>query len=233
MKKLSHDMKKRMLPFVMACLVILMWSASSLAHGLNVYAWLENDKIIVECNFGKDRPAKDAAVQILDSEYNNVLVKGKTDATGHFVFTVPQVVRDGHGLIVDVNAGEGHHNEWKMDASELYSAAALTAGFDEAALDAAARNKPGNSVPDHVHVRTVPQNAQNIPMPAGATPLSMEQAKTLINEALESKLGPIRHELAARNAAGPTMAEIIGGLGWIVGMAGIILYFRARRARKD
>ena len=53
--------------------------------------------------------------------------------------------------------------------------------------------------------------------------------RAIVNAALDAKLGPIRRDLAAQVNAGPGIQEIIGGIGWILGLVGIGLYFKGRR----
>lgn len=197
---------------------LLAMASGAYAHRLNVFAWLENDQIMVECNFGKDKPARNAEIKILDSTDNKTLLSGQTTEHGAYIFTVPAVVRQGHGLIIEVNGGQGHRGTFEMDASELYAAASLTAGFDEAAIQA---QKDGA----HTHIQTRPRNP-GIAMPQSG--LTEEQITNIIQNALELKLAPMRQELAARTASGPGIAEIIGGIGWIIGLVGIALYFKSR-----
>lgn len=208
---------------VMALYMFIPTSAN--AHRLNVFAWLENDKILVECNFGEKHPAVNAKVNVTDEATQKELLHGTTNDNGRFAFQVPEVIRQGHGLIITVNAGEGHLGKWTMDASELYAAAALTAGFDAATIEDQQR--------EHIRLRSA--TTQNIPTQATnlATPgsqISQAQMRSLLHSALEQHLGPIHRQLAAQAAKGPTLAEIIGGLGWIIGLVGIALYFKSRRA---
>ncbi len=235
-------------------------SGEAAAHRLNVFAWLDNDNVVVECNFGKNRPAMGATVSIYDRDTKKELVQGKTDNSGHFAFKVPQIIRDGHGLSIDVNAGQGHHGTWEMDASELYSAAALTAGFDEARIEGqrldsqaagkkyprfrtearsvenspAATTEENIPLPDRRSMIPTPQDGGGASRPdigyAAQGGYSQGQIRAYISEAVESAMAPIRHELAAMGAQGPSITEIIGGIGWIMGIVGIILYFRSRRS---
>lgn len=209
-------MIKNMLILAIALLIGL--PAQAAAHRLNVFAWLENDQIIVECNFGRDRPARNADIRILDNTDQKVLLSGKTTENGAYIFTVPPVVRQGHGLLIEVNAGQGHRGEFEMNASELYAAASLTAGFDEAAIQARDEDK-------HIHIQTAPRTP-GIAMPQG--PLSEEQITNIVQNALELKLAPIRQELAAANSSGPRISEILGGIGWIIGLVGVAMYFKSR-----
>lgn len=212
-------MNARFSVFGLLLALALLLPATAQAHRLNVYAWLDNDKIIVDCNFGQNHPAKEAAVAVLDSMTRQTLLNGKTDERGQFSFTVPSVIRQGHGLIIDVNAGQGHHNVWSMDAAELYAAASLTAGFDKAAV-AQQQN-------EQRELRTRPVPPVGLAMPEG--PVTQEQIRQIVKECLEAQLAPLRQELAASTITEPTIVEIIGGLGWIMGLVGIALYFKSRK----
>lgn len=222
------------------CMFILCGSGFAQAHRVNIFAWLENDNVIVACDFGKDRPARDAEVSVLDNVDKKTLLKGRTGADGRFTFRVPSVVREGHGLIIDVNAGQGHHNEWTMEASELYAAASLTAGFDQAAIAAKeqsadqGQNLPAAASPDPGKTATAkPLEPVASQPPNMNMPLSATETRQIVQEVVERHLAPIHRELASREASGPTVAEIIGGIGWIVGLVGIFLFIKSRRGKQE
>lgn len=221
---------------------ILCGNGLAQAHRVNIFAWLENDNVIVACDFGKDRPARDAEVSVLDNVDKKTLLKGRTGADGRFTFKVPTVVREGHGLIIDVNAGQGHHNEWTMEASELYAAASLTAGFDQAAIASHQRDAdngqnllPATSPDPGKAATAMPLESvavqSNINMPV--KPLSATETRQIVHEVVEGHLAPIHRELASRSASGPTIAEIIGGIGWIIGLVGIFLFIKSRRGKQE
>lgn len=223
---------------------------TSEAHRLNVFAWLEGDQVVVECNFGRNHPAANAAVRIVDSDTGKIILQGKASNNGVFSFPVPKVVQDGHGLTVEVNAGQGHYGDWKMDASELYAAASLTAGFDQAAIDAREKGLvPGQKTPGanqsagsyqipssqalsgeaqtpEATSATPAAQAPNIPMPN--TAVNHDEMRGIIEEAMARQLRSVHHAIANQNS-GPTLVNVIGGLGWIVGIVGIYLYSRSRR----
>lgn len=113
----------------------LAWSPA-MAQGLSAFAWLENDHILVQCDTAPNKPAIGASVKIFDNTDKKELASGKTNGEGRFSFPVPQVVREGHSLLLSVDAGQGRSGEWTMSAAEIYSAASLAAGFDEAAIQA-------------------------------------------------------------------------------------------------
>lgn len=244
------------LAFSFALALIFFLPQEGQAHRLNIYAWLEGNQIVVESNFGKDHPARNAQIRIVDSDTGQVLMEGRTSANGIYTFPVPKVVQDGHGLKVEVNAGQGHFNDWKMTASELYAAASLTAGFDQERIDNMRENNsqsapradssaqnvpasprgayqipPSGSLSAQTQAGSEPANipapsAQNIPMPNGP---AHEQMRGIIEEAMANQLRSVHQAIARQNSSGPTLVNVIGGLGWIVGLVGIYLYSRARR----
>lgn len=58
--------------------------------------------------------------------------------------------------------------------------------------------------------------------------MDKEELERIVNAALDAKLSPIRQMLAEQSQRGVEMRDIIGGLGWIVGLAGIAAYCRRR-----
>lgn len=198
----------RLLMAVSLLFLCIIAPESASAHRLNVFAWLENNKILVECNFGENRPAANATVTVLDDSNQKELLRGKTDANGKFAFAVSDVVRHGHGLVISASAGQGHMGKWTMDAQEL--------------------NADQYKAKEREHLQATPIQSETA-APHGSQ-VSDEQLRLLINAALDQHLGPISRQLAAQAAKGPSIAEIIGGIGWIMGFAGIALYFKSRKA---
>ena len=66
-------------------------------------------------------------------------------------------------------------------------------------------------------------------MGTAAAGLSAAEVQSIVNASLDAKLGPIRKELAEMRVARPGFTEIFGGIGWLVGLAGVALYFKGRR----
>jgi len=59
--------------------------------------------------------------------------------------------------------------------------------------------------------------------------LSRKDVEAIVDAALDRHLAPLRRALAAGNGAEPSLRDIVGGLGWIMGLVGIGLYFSRRR----
>ncbi len=75
---------------------------------------------------------------------------------------------------------------------------------------------------------------------SGSGPVSAEEVRDIVDAALnaqteklnallDARLSPLRRQLAELRTEGPGVREIVGGMGWFVGLAGLALYFRSRR----
>lgn len=227
MKELA---KNSLLYIFMVAVLVLAGSLPAQAHRVNVFAWLEGDRVVVECAFPRSQPVNKGQVTVYDNVTNKELLQGRTDAAGHFSFKVPEVVREGHGLRIEINAGQGHVSDWVMAADELYEAAALTAGLDRARIaENNIAQKPHAPAAQPAHRQLPPQQAQNIVqanMPMPATP---DHVRQIVNEALDARLAPLHKHMAAMENRGAGIVEIFGGIGWIIGLVGLWMYYRSRR----
>jgi nickel transport protein len=141
-----------------------------------------------------------------DAKDGAELLTGFTDAEGSFRFPVPDRGRE-NGLRVSVNAGAGHESHWDMDAAELKAADAGETGVP--------RRKDAG-VP-------APPDGGGSAQPA----LTPGEVEKIVAGIMDAKLAPLRRDMAALSNREPGLQEIVGGLGWLVGLAGIILHFRS------
>lgn len=205
-------------------LALALLPALALAHRVNIFAWTEGDQIVVECAFNGSSKVNGGRIAVYDAVDGKELLQGITDAQGQFRFAVPEAARAaGHGLRIEINAGEGHRNQWLVEASEFN--AAPTAAEAAAPATAAASLSPAPGSADFAVSPSSAQGAGALPGPY-ATPADVQR---IVNAALDAKLAPLKRDLAAQRSAGPGLTEIIGGMGWLVGLAGLGLYFRGRR----
>ncbi len=182
---------------LLALFLALTAQAPAMAHRVNIFAYVEGNDVLVECVFSTSSPVRDGQINVFDSVSGEELLQGKTDDKGFFRFPVPEKARAaGSGLRIRINAGEGHQNEWTVEAGELASAAPAT---------------------------PAPVEAQGNAAPGG---LTRDDVEAVVNAALDAKLAPIKR--AVLGQSGPGVVEIVGGIGWIFGLAGVAAYFRSR-----
>ena len=230
---------------LLAVALLLVLQTPALAHRVNIFAWTEGPQVAVKCGFSGGNSVKNGEVTVYDAADGRVLLTGRTDTEGLFRFAIPPKGRE-HGLRIRINAGEGHQNEWLLEAAELASAPDPAA--DPAAAPAAPR-RPETTA------SAAAKNADSHtagPLPAGtglaaarpeisgSGPVSAAEIQAIVDAALEaqqakfsalldSRLSPVKRQLAEMRTDEPGMREIVGGMGWFVGLAGLALYFRSRQ----
>ena len=233
-----HALSLAALPLVLAAF-ILGTAASAQAHRVNIFAWTEGDQVVAECGFNGGNKVKQGQVVVFDAATGAKIVEGLTDDQGVYRFSVPAAGK-AHGVRIVIKAGEGHQNDWTMDAAELAAvqpadpASAAASAASGAASQAQTSTAVSGATPAATPAATAgtqpPATQKTDKAPAQQTAnISAAELQGIVNTALDVKLGPIRKELAEMRVARPGFSEIFGGIGWLVGLAGIALYFKGRR----
>ena len=223
-KRMAANAVSLAMTSVMLAAFILATATSALAHRVNIFAWTEGNEIVAECGFNGGNKLKQGQVVIFDAATGAKLAEGRTDDLGVYRFPISAEGK-AHGVRIVIKAGEGHQNEWTVDAAEL---ATIQPGSAATSAPAAA---PAAPVAPAAASTSQPQAAPKADKsPAQQTAnISAAEMQNIVNTALDAKLGPIRKELAEMRVARPGFSEIFGGIGWLVGLAGIALYFKGRR----
>lgn len=130
------------------------------------------------------------------------LVEGRTNEKGEFSFQIPKR----EDLRIVLEAGMGHRAEYLLRVSEVET--------------------PGDSSPK---VRT---GHQAMPQPPSVQ-IDRAEIREVVEEVLDAKMEPVLKELVhMRKERGPGFREIMAGIGYIFGIMGLVLYFRARKGQK-
>ncbi len=187
---------------------------AGLAHKVNVFAFVDGDEIQVECSFSRSQKVKNGKLVITDLETGDMLLQGITDDKGIFRFRPSdEFLRTGHGLNIRLNAGEGHLDDWRIPAEELLA-------LSPNALPAAPALPPPRRAAE-----TLAVPAQTVVAPA----LNAEQLEAIITRVVDAKLAPINQALARQSEREHDWRDIIGGIGWILGLLGLATYLKCRR----
>ena len=207
----------------MAALVVsafcVLMAGTALAHKVRIFAYEESGAIVGETAFSGGRAARNAEILVKDAATGTTLTSTRTDEKGTFRFQIPEQARRDHlNLQLIVNAGEGHRGEWALAADEYLPASDL------------ASDPEGVT---HAGEKTVENNMPKTPVSAVEQPIIMDETllRRVVEEAVEKKLGPVKHMLAAAMDQGPRLQDILGGIGYLIGLAGIIAYFKSRSSR--
>lgn len=188
---------------VMALSVFSLVVEQVFAHKVTIFAWVEGDTVHAESKFSGGRVAKQARIEVYDRT-GALLLEGRTDDEGRFVFKAPKQEE----LRIVLVAGAGHRNEWVVKAEEFADRVRPVAD-DDTLL-------PNQTEP-----------VADTPL-AGRIDVSREDLQTMIEGALDRQLQPVLRRLQQMDE-GPRLADIIGGIGYILGLVGLGAYIHFRR----
>ncbi len=136
---------------------------------------------------------------VVYGEGGGVVAEGTTDAEGMFSFPIDRA----QDLRIVLEASMGHKNETRLTAAEIGGADTTAAPVPPAQAQ-------------------TPQKAPQV------DPKALEEA---VDRALARRLKPIRETLMRLERAQekPSVATVLGGIGFILGLAGVYLWGRSGR----
>ena len=189
---------------LLATAALLVAAGPASAHRLKVFASAIGSSIEGEAYFVGSGPAAGVDVTLRDTA-DKVLQSGKTGPDGKFALKAT-----GTGdITVTVDAEDGHVARFTVAASELDS-------NSPAAAPPATAAPAGDAKP------------RDASMPAAAPAVSMADLEI----AVARKVAPLAAEIDALQSA-LRMQDIIGGIGYIVGIFGLVAFLKARRPVRD
>jgi nickel transport protein len=208
--KFHHQ--KTLYPIKILCVLIMagiMFCPAAYAHKASIFAWVQGDTIHTQSKLMGGKRPNQALVEVFD-ENQNLLLKGRTDARGQFSFPVPQK----SNLKIVLNAGAGHLAYWSLTPNDF--------------MDAASDSSHG-----HTHESAVYTEASQTTNGAHPDLVTREEIATLVAAALDQKLGPVMAKLAEMDQNRIKPSDIIGGLGYIIGLVGLAAYIRYHSKSRD
>ncbi|MGA1867127.1 MAG: hypothetical protein ACMUJM_01130 [bacterium] len=182
------------------------------AHKVNIFAYVEGQKVMTESYFNDGRKCQGAQILVFDKE-GNQLLEGKANNEGEFSF-VPPLKTD---LKIVLEASMGHRAEFIMKAEELEDI--MLGESDTVVPENLQEKKPSHD--------TGEKKAQTDKEMSG---ISREEITSIMEEVLDKKLAPIIRMQAKQGAdRGISFHDIIGGVGYILGLMGVIFLFRPKK----
>lgn len=194
--------------------VILCSSPFANAHRLNVFAYSQAHELCVETSFQGGKPARGADVRVITAE-GSVFLTAKTEQDGKVCMALPDGFEPAP-LTVIVNAGEGHQNQWKLDKEDFSIPEASKTAVSTVKL--ALANKEAS--PKEVSPKIYSQQELDAALKA-----AKEQTETQV-------IAPLRRQLAAAQQPKITWRDIVGGLGWCIGLGGLFAWISTRRRKQ-
>jgi len=201
-------MKSESLPALVAgalfcILAVSLAAAPAHAHKVMVLGYLEGGQVRLEGYFADGKKAEDSLVEVFDAE-GRKLLEGKTDGEGKFSFRMPDIPE----VKIVLSASMGHRAECTVRGEA--SPPRGTAGKVPAA---ATTGKPAGMAPSA----------------ADSPAVGEDRIRAIVSEERDRKIAPLTREIALLGRDRPSFRDVAGGIGYIAGIAGLLMYFKSRR----
>ena len=196
-----------------ASVFLLCSSTAANAHRLNVFAYSQAHEILCRDKF----PGRQTRTRRRRSRLNRGrggLLTAKTEQDGKVCMALP----DGFELApltVIVNAGEGHQNQWKLRKEDFSLGADSNTAVSTVKLEILNKEAETNTASPKIY--------------------SQEELDAALKTAREQTemqvISPLRKQLAEAQQPKITWRDIVGGLGWCLGLGGLFAWISTRRQK--
>lgn len=191
---------------VMVAAVLITTASVAHAHKLNLFTYVEGDKVFVDGYFADGTKARNSSVTVRNGA-REIVIEGTTNEEGQFNFKLATP----SDLHIVLNAGLGHQAEAVIAATE----------FGGTASPAAAATTPATTEPN---ATTDTETA--------ATGLDARELEATVQRAVSEGVRPLAKEIMdLREKA--KVSDMIGGVGFIVGAFGLWALFTSRRNTRN
>jgi nickel transport protein len=118
-------------------------------------------------------------------------------------------------------AGMGHRGEWTIQLSDFEN------------TDVAAPSQLPKT--DSLSPPMADKDQENRSAPSQSTPplptefVTADEIRSMVEEAIDKKLKPVMKSLADMRQSGPSLTDILGGIGYIFGLVGVAAYVSSKR----
>lgn len=189
--------------YVVACMMLLGISLAH-AHRVNLFTQTQGDKVLCQCFYNDGKPVRGMNIQVKTLD-GTVIVEDMTDDEGMFSFK-PQVYED---LQIILNAGMGHTAETTVKKEDLPEMKQKT-------------TKETQQQPTPA--------AKKVEIPEHDNHIDEEQLREIVEQIVDEKLRPVT-ELIHKQQRSYSLTTIIGGIGYIVGIFGLFMFWKSRKKR--
>lgn len=205
--------KKSLVKIAVCLSFMLCFATFAQAHKVNVFAALDGNMIVGKVYFSGGGLAEDVDVEVA-SQDGLKLATVKTSSKGEFIF-VPKMKDTQY--IFTVDTGDGH-------------AARTTVAVGSVTLQAGAVKPP--RPPSLAQLKVAPGTAaqaiQQQAMAQQPIAIDPEIIAEVVSVELSKQLRPLTERID-RYESGVRMGNVIGGIGFILGIAGVAAFLLARR----
>jgi len=212
--------------FPISCIVLFMVFAvisPAYAHKVNIFAYAQDGKVHAEGYFVDGTKCKNSVLEVIDNKTGQKLLEGRTDDNGQYSFDIPHAT----AMKLILRAGTGHQNEYVLSEDEVRGAMPISKKKSEKQ----ARQQKSAAPEQKPMKKEQAAGIQNAASPMGPT----QDMEELVGKVVDSKLQPVMRILVKlqEQSEKPGLTNIIGGIGYIIGIMGLIGYLKGRSASRN
>ncbi len=185
---------------------ILFYSVSNaVAHRVNVFAYREGDVVNVEGYFVDGTPAAGSKVEVFDAA-GRLVARGKTDREGLWSFSTKEKGQ----LRIELVASMGHKGTFVLEREDSEGKAPGSTGAER-------------EIAKGVETSVAQKESK----------INKGVLEEIVVSAVKKEIRPVMSTLLEmkREMDKPSLNEVVGGLGYIVGIAGILFFIKGRRGK--
>ncbi len=193
----------------LAFLLLFFIPLSVYSHGIKIAARVDNGNLVVESSLAGHRLVPGSSVAVKNAQTKNTIISGKVDKQGAYKIELSSnLLNNPTDLLITVSDTFGHHAKTVIKQGTYSSQ----------------QSKPQDELLDHhSHPALHPSTDQAIEQ------YSKEELKQMIAAVLEQKLSPLRGQIAELGKDKNSFQDIIGGIGYLVGLAGLGAWMKSRK----
>ena len=195
---------------ILAGMLIMMTEPQALAHKVILFAYTEGDKVFTESYFNDGKRCRNSTIEVFDNT-GKKLLEGKTNNDGEFSFKAPGE----KDLRLVLTASMGHRSEYTVSSGD----------FGHSIEKGKPSSVQGEILKDDITEKKEAVTEQ-------IYPADLKQIRSLMEETLDKKLRPVMKLLAESREPGVSFTQVIGGIGYIFGILGVVMYFKSKRDGK-
>lgn len=196
-----------------AMAMTLCFAAVSSAHKVNVFAYVDGNSVVTDSGYSRSKRVHDGIIEVYDSASGAMLLSGPTDKNGRFDFEIPAEARAAKmNFRILLKAGTGHQAEWTVKSDEY----------------GAAKGPFASAGPDHGHMAVATSDAGKSGVKTTGSGMNSAEVEAIVRRELE----PVKRMLADMSQNGPGVTEIVGGIGYILGLFGIVAYMKSLKNKE-
>jgi nickel transport protein len=204
--------------FTVCCLLFV---SLANAHKVSIYAYAEDGLVHSESYFVDGTKCKNSVLEVFDEKDGTKLIEGKTNEEGKFSFKIPKIT----SLKLVLHASMGHQADFTIGEDEVREAMGVKQPSKSPSVKVPSKSEGSASM------KTQKKETAEVSELKG---VSESEIEAIVESAVDKKLQPVMSMLVKlqESSGKPGITEIIGGIGYIIGILGIIAYFKVKRKTK-